>query len=61
MPEMLSEQEAAPLLGVKPQTLRKWRCRPPRDGGPPYYRVGRLVRYDPAELEKWKWKRRVGK
>lgn len=41
--ELLTTDEAARLLAMKPQTLRKWRV----DGtGPKYVRVGaRAVRY----------------
>lgn len=59
-------QTAAPLidttatsvfLGVPVQTLKNWRA----DGeGPPYVKVGRLVRYDPRDLDRWIKKQTVG-
>lgn len=55
----LTEQQAAPILGVKPGTLRKWRWRPPQSGAPPYYRVGRRVLYDKQELKLWQEKQIV--
>lgn len=55
----LTDPEAATLLGVKPQTMRQWRCRPPKGGAPPHYRIGRLVRYDREELLAWWSSRKV--
>lgn len=49
--ELLTEIEAALILGLKPQTLSLWRCQ--KRYGLPYVRVGRLVRYRRADLEKW--------
>jgi predicted DNA-binding transcriptional regulator AlpA len=57
MQKMLTEIEAAPLIGVAVGTLQNWRV---RGEGPKFIRVGRLVRYDPADLEAWKAARRVG-
>lgn len=46
----LTERDAAAELGVAPKTLRNWRY----DGfGPRYIKVGRSVRYDTAELDRW--------
>ena len=51
---LVPNAEAAELLGVRPQTLRKWRC---LGGGPPYIRLGRglgaRVAYRPADLNEW--------
>lgn len=57
MHRLLTTEEAAPLIGVEPKTAHNWRsigC------GPRHIRVGRLVRYDPADIEAWKAARRVG-
>jgi len=43
------EQEAA-RLGIAPKTLANQRC---RGEGPPFLKVGRLVRYDPAITDAW--------
>ncbi|MBC7857105.1 MAG: helix-turn-helix domain-containing protein [Pirellulaceae bacterium] len=46
---LLSREEAAELLGVKPQTLAKWVS----DGNYdlPVVKVGRLSKYRPADVE----------
>jgi excisionase family DNA binding protein len=48
---LVNEQEAAAYLGVKPGTLTVWRAT--KRYGLPYIRVGRLVRYRWADLERW--------
>lgn len=44
------EREAAALLKISARTLQAWRC---RGGGPPYYKIGRSVRYDLSQLPEW--------
>jgi len=44
---LINEYEAAELLAVSVSTLRNWRC---MGAGPRYYKLGRAVRYDPADL-----------
>jgi predicted DNA-binding transcriptional regulator AlpA len=44
---LLRELEAAKLLSVAPGTMRNWRL---KRRGPPYYKVGRLIRYSEAEV-----------
>jgi hypothetical protein len=47
--KLLTDKEAAAVLRVSVSLLRKWRlC---RDGGPPFYRVGRVVRYSLRAIE----------
>ena len=49
-PILVDERTAAQLLGVSPRTI--WTLR--QRGELPYVRVGpRLVRYRPADLERW--------
>ena len=52
--DILNTREAAEYLGVRPQTLRNWRC---RGGGPRYVRRGIGLRshaaYTKAELDAW--------
>lgn len=48
---LLSEREAAAVLGLKPRTLENWRQ---SGDGPPFVRISsRCVRYRPADLEAW--------
>jgi hypothetical protein len=58
--EMLTEQQAAEVLGLKPNTLRKYR---EKRTGPPYYRHGAgqrtRVRYKYSDLLAWRESRRV--
>jgi|GEM_PF-3296534 len=43
MPQLLTETEAADVLGVSPRTLSNWRC---RGGGPDYVKMGsKAIRY----------------
>lgn len=45
---LITETEAAEILGLKPATLRRWRW---GGGGPEFVRVGaRAVRYHPDVL-----------
>ena len=47
----LNDVDAAAYLGVKPQTMRKWRM---RNIGPKFYRVSRgIVRYYAKDLEQF--------
>ena len=48
--ERLNNREAADYLGLKATTLNKWRC---HGTGPPYIKVGRLVRYRRADLDEF--------
>lgn len=43
----LTEQEAAAFLNCKRPTLTSWRR---RRVGPPFYQIGRLIRYSPHDL-----------
>lgn len=43
-------------LECEVKTLQAWRS---RGGGPPFIKVGRLVRYDPQDVEAWIASRRV--
>ena len=46
----LATPDAAALLGVHPDTLRRLRR---EGGGPPFVRIGRAVRYRADELLVW--------
>jgi hypothetical protein len=49
---LLNTLEAASYLGIKPQTLRKWRV---TGSGPKFCRLGgrRIIRYRIRDLEKF--------
>ena len=48
----LTTQEAAEILGLSPMTLTTWRSRQvPR--GPAFVRMGRAVRYEREEIERF--------
>jgi excisionase family DNA binding protein len=42
--------EAAKILGLSKSTLEKARL---YGGGPPFLKLGRLVKYRPADLDDW--------
>ena len=46
----LTPEDVAELLGVPVQTLYQWRR---KRTGPPAFRVGRHLRYDPAQIHIW--------
>jgi predicted DNA-binding transcriptional regulator AlpA len=49
--ELLTPDECAKLLKIKPQTLRFWRI---KASGPPYHKIGRrLIRYVRGEVRAW--------
>lgn len=48
--QLLTENEQAKRLGLAPKSLANQRC---RGDGPPFLKIGRLVRYDPALTEEW--------
>ncbi|MGA9665975.1 MAG: helix-turn-helix domain-containing protein [Gallionella sp.] len=48
-PQLLTNEQAAEFLGgIRPNTLEGWRL---KGVGPAFYKIGRLVRYDQADLE----------
>jgi hypothetical protein len=47
---LLTDEEAAPLIGVKPMTLATMRS---QGRGPRYYKDGRLVRYTPRFIKEY--------
>lgn len=55
----LSNNEAAALIGITPNTLRFWRC---KGRGPQYTKLNDSkqagVRYDLADIEAWKAERK---
>jgi predicted DNA-binding transcriptional regulator AlpA len=49
---MLNERQVAETLGLSVTTLRSWRC---REKGPRFHKFGGAVRYDSAEIERFKF------
>ena len=48
--DVMTESETAEHIGISLSGLRKWR----NDGsGPPYIRIGRLIRYREKDIEEW--------
>ena len=48
---LLTRDEAAAFLRMKPQTLAVWACR--QSEGPPYAKIGRAVRYRLSDLRRF--------
>ncbi len=59
LPALLTTQQAAHVLGVKPATLQNWRSLGRHDL--PFVRVGRLPRYRTSDLADWIAGRTAGK
>jgi excisionase family DNA binding protein len=57
-PALLTREQAATYLGVRPQTLAVWASA--KRYGLPLVKVGRSVRYRVADLERWLAARTVG-
>jgi excisionase family DNA binding protein len=53
---LLSVEEVADLLQVPARTLYQWRF---RGEGPVSMRIGRYVRFDPRDIERWVESRKV--
>ena len=55
-PQWLTDQEAAAYIGMSLSYLRNGRVTGAtgnRTPGPPFYRIGRRVRYQQADLDTW--------
>lgn len=50
MEKLMSVEEVAEYLGIPVNTLYQWRH---KGCGPPAYRVGRHLRYDPQAVLAW--------
>ena len=46
---LLTPEQVAKRLGIKVDTLKNWRTK--KRNGPPYVKVGGVVRYRPADIE----------
>ena len=56
-PEFLDEKGLCALLNISPVTATKWRA---KAKGPPFIKVGRLVRYRRRDVEAWLQTNTVG-
>lgn len=52
----VDSHEAAEITGYAHESLANMRC---KNEGPPYYKIGKKVVYDLAELKKWMQERRI--
>jgi predicted DNA-binding transcriptional regulator AlpA len=52
------DRELCAELAISPVTATKWRR---QASGPPFIKIGRLVRYRPADLDAWLASRTIGK
>ena len=50
MRKLHTEREEAARLNLAAKTLANQRC---RGDGPPFLKLGRLIRYDPAMTDDW--------
>jgi len=57
MKPLIDEGVAAQMLGTKAKTMANWRY---QGIGPKFIKVGRLVKYDPDDLQAYREARRVG-
>jgi excisionase family DNA binding protein len=48
--ELLTSEEVAEITGLSSETLAQWRS---QRRGIPYLKIGRAVRYDPAEVRSY--------
>lgn len=48
--QLIDDHQAADLLAIKPQTLRKWRM---LGTGPDFVKIGRITRYQVSALNRW--------
>ena len=51
VPRLLNTEQAAEILGVKPETLAYWRC--VKRYNLPFVKSGRLVRYRIDDIDKF--------
>jgi excisionase family DNA binding protein len=49
-PELFDERQLCTLLDISPITATKWRA---KAKGPPFIKVGRLVRYRRSDVDAW--------
>lgn len=55
---LIDEKQLCAELGISSVTATKWRA---KADGPPFIKVGRLVRYRRADVEAWLTSRTIGR
>jgi len=50
--DLITHREAAERIGITSGTLYMWRSQHDTKG-PDYYKVGGLIKYDPADIDAW--------
>lgn len=55
---LIDEKQLCAELGISSVTVTKWRA---KAAGPPFIKVGRLVRYRRADVEAWLVSRTIGR
>ena len=53
---LLTTEQVAELLGLRPNLLREWKSLDDKDAGhrgPKATKLGRLVRYKPSDINAW--------
>jgi hypothetical protein len=55
--KLWTDKEVAAFLNVSVASVRRWRL---TNFGPPYYRVGANIRYDPDSCREWLKSRQSG-
>ena len=59
LPRLMTTKQVAILTNLQPNTFAAWRCR--KSGGPPWIKIGRLVRYSEGAVMDWlNGQRKVG-
>lgn len=52
----IDEKEVSKITGIAVQTLRNWRF---QQTGPPYYKLGRMIRYGVEDLNRFMEEKKV--
>ena len=50
LPDLLTPDDVAEITGLSKETLAQWRS---QRRGSPYLKIGRVVRYDPADVQQY--------
>lgn len=54
--DLLTNNEAAELLRIKPNTLQKWRS---KEKGPPFHKIEGVIRYKKSDIDSYLRERRT--
>jgi predicted DNA-binding transcriptional regulator AlpA len=50
LPDVINERTATELIGMSVAMLHRWRA---AKEGPPFFKIGRAVRYSRAKIQEW--------